>query len=215
MPQATRRIYADVSDFRAPFDSPNLTLTGLGAVRQHGYMEISNYRAPYDNGYFQNNQLFGLGAAPEDNKAGFPDKLRVFVETGEEMGTIRRDAAAASAQVPRWAWFGVAAVSGLMTYFSYKKYKEKYPDKKSSSTSATHTPNGRRRLRRNGSNTKRIEGVTYYKYKVTFTTKDGRRLSRTFWSPGDPWVRGEAGRMLADEFGDYGVKDGSASLQRV
>ena len=64
-----RRVYVDPSDFRAPFDAAGLMLSGLGEAlvkdwkpgRQ--YLNISNFRAPYDNGYFQNNQLFGLGAA--------------------------------------------------------------------------------------------------------------------------------------------------------
>jgi hypothetical protein len=128
MPTPTRRIYADVSDFRAPFDSPNLTLTGLGASR--GYADISQYRQPYRQGFFQNNHLFGLGAGPEDRKTSFPDKLRVYVDTGEEMGTVRRDLAAASAQIPRAVWFGLAGVAGLMTYLSYKKFKKENPDKK-------------------------------------------------------------------------------------
>lgn len=66
-----RRVYVDPSDFRAPFDSPNLTLTGLGRALGEAlvgkwkpgrsYMNISNFRAPYDQYYFQDNSLFGLG----------------------------------------------------------------------------------------------------------------------------------------------------------
>jgi hypothetical protein len=62
-----RRVYVDPSDFRAPFDAPGLMLSGLGESLVQNwkpgrqYLNISNFRAPYDNGYFQNNQLFGLG----------------------------------------------------------------------------------------------------------------------------------------------------------
>lgn len=62
-----RRVYVDPSDFRAPFDSPNLTLTGLGEALVknwkpgRSYYNISNFRAPYDQHYFQDNSLFGLG----------------------------------------------------------------------------------------------------------------------------------------------------------
>ena len=71
--------YIDVSDFRAPYDSPELDLAGLMApgsmnvaygapmdprlaAHGHHYLEMNNFRAPYDHrGYFQDNNLFGLG----------------------------------------------------------------------------------------------------------------------------------------------------------
>ena len=43
-----RRTYADVSDWRAPFDSA--VLQGLGVVSRH-YADIANFRAGYDDGY--------------------------------------------------------------------------------------------------------------------------------------------------------------------
>jgi hypothetical protein len=62
--------YVDVSDFRAPFDSPQLDLAGEDLAGPdgpdapaHRYVDVSNYRSPYDHrGYFQDNTLFGLGA---------------------------------------------------------------------------------------------------------------------------------------------------------
>lgn len=130
----THRLYADVSDFRSPFQSPNLTLTGLG--RAHSYREISNFRAPYDDGYFQNNTLFGLGAPAtgsgtdvEYQTQAFPEKLRLYVEAGDPMGTLRRDLASVSAQIPRLAWFGIAAGASLLGYFSYKRHKKENPKK--------------------------------------------------------------------------------------
>jgi len=61
-----RRAYVDVSHFRSPFDSPTLSLTGLGSLSTRwkpgrSYVDVAHFRAPYDQGYFQNNQLFGLG----------------------------------------------------------------------------------------------------------------------------------------------------------
>ena len=62
-----RRAYVDVSHFRSPYDSPMLSLTGLGAASWsnwpvgRSYVDVAHFRAPYDQGYFQNNQLFGLG----------------------------------------------------------------------------------------------------------------------------------------------------------
>jgi hypothetical protein len=58
--------YVDTSDFRAPFDSPQLDMAGLGSEypTARSYFDISNFRAPYDErGYFQKNDLFGVGAA--------------------------------------------------------------------------------------------------------------------------------------------------------
>jgi len=64
-----RRAYVDVSHFRSPYDSPVLTLTGLGALLSpkswpvgRRYVDVAHFRAPYDQGYFQDNDLFGLGA---------------------------------------------------------------------------------------------------------------------------------------------------------
>lgn len=60
-----RRVYADISDFRAPFDSPQLDMAGLGEEypSAHRYFDIANFRAPYDHRlFFQDNTLFGLGA---------------------------------------------------------------------------------------------------------------------------------------------------------
>lgn len=123
-----RRVYADVSDFRAPYDSPTLTLTGLGDPTRwpngRRYYDISNFRAPYDEGYFQNNQLFGLGASPAQNRALFPEALRRYVETGEPMPAWRRDLAAASAQVPRWTWMVGAGVMLTIAYMSYKAHNK-------------------------------------------------------------------------------------------
>jgi len=61
-----RRAYVDVSHFRSPYDSPTLSLSGLGALPRswpagRSYVDVAHFRAPYDQGYFQNNQLFGLG----------------------------------------------------------------------------------------------------------------------------------------------------------
>lgn len=63
-----RRAYIDVSHFRSPYDAPGLTLTGLGAAAIPGnwpggrsYYDVSRFRAPYQDGYFQSNDLFGLG----------------------------------------------------------------------------------------------------------------------------------------------------------
>lgn len=136
-----RRVYADVSDFRAPFSSPTLTLTGLGTLgttspSRHQYIDISQYRQPYRQGYFQNNQLFGLGA-PEDNPNAFPENLRVYATTGDEMNTIVRDASAATSQVPRLVYFGLAALTAFMGYRSYKQHKKEHGKKSPSSSAST------------------------------------------------------------------------------
>jgi hypothetical protein len=64
-----RRAYVDVSHFRSPYDSPTLSLSGFGALPRRwpvgrSYVDVAHFRAPYDQGYFQDNQLFGLGADP-------------------------------------------------------------------------------------------------------------------------------------------------------
>ena len=59
--------YVDVSDFRTPYDSPQIDVAGLGANQYptaRRYFDVSNFRAPYEHGYFQDNTLFGVGSAP-------------------------------------------------------------------------------------------------------------------------------------------------------
>jgi hypothetical protein len=59
----------------------------------------------------------------------------------------------------------------------------------------------------------RIEGVTYYPYKVRFRLADGRRRFWIRWSPGDPWVRDEIAREIAERFGLDGVKKASVTIR--
>jgi len=72
-----RRAYVDVSHFRSPYDSPTLSLSGLGALPRRwqigrSYVDVAHFRAPYDQGYFQDNQLFGLGADPAGPSVPLP-----------------------------------------------------------------------------------------------------------------------------------------------
>ncbi len=58
--------YIDVSDFRAPYDSPQLDMAGIGEYpNAHKYFDVSRYLQPYKRGYFQDNTLLGLGAGVE------------------------------------------------------------------------------------------------------------------------------------------------------
>lgn len=113
-----KRVYADTSSFRAPFD--DAVLQGLGSVRRD-YMSIANFRAGYDEGYFQDNTLFGLGATP--NITAAPVAFRRFVETGAPMSTWRRDLGSASNQVPRWAWLVLGAGALALAYRGFKNAK--------------------------------------------------------------------------------------------
>lgn len=123
------RVYADVSNFRAPYDDGGLTLTGLGAAWPAGrsYHDVSNYRAPYDSGYFQSNSLFGLGGVqhiPESELRIMPPKVQRYIRSGEPVGTFRRDMGAASAQIPRLVWGLGGAAALALGYFSYKRHKK-------------------------------------------------------------------------------------------
>ena len=85
-----RRAYVDVSAFRSPYSSPNLQLTGLGAAvipsmwpAGRAYYDVSRFRAPYQDGYFQNNQLFGLGTTVEVGPApASPDSMSTGMMLG-------------------------------------------------------------------------------------------------------------------------------------
>jgi len=69
-----RRVYTDVSAFRAPFRSPNISFAGLGADHRaydanrwpagRTYFDVSQYRMPYRAGYFQSGALRGSDAPP-------------------------------------------------------------------------------------------------------------------------------------------------------
>lgn len=54
--------------------------------------------------------------------------------------------------------------------------------------------------------TKCIEGVTYYRFRLTFKSTDGKRRQATLWSAGRPWIAEEVTRYLNDR-GD--VADGA------
>ncbi len=152
-----RRVYTGIANFRAPYDDAGLTLTGLGADWPAGrsYHDVSNYLAPYDTGYFQDNALFGLGGVqrmPETEVRMLPPKVQRYVRFGEPVGTIRRDLAASSAQVPRWVWGLGAAVALVLAYRSYKRHQKRPATKV---TTVEYTPaerqlaaNRKRRRRR-------------------------------------------------------------------
>lgn len=157
-----KRVYADTSDFRAPFDSPNLSLSGspdgLGGdpryapapgypkgqvvtqwPRGRRYYDTSNFRAPYDDGYYQDNTLFGLGADPAQVPGGqpltaeqravierqAPPGMRRLLVSGEPMGTLGRNVASASAQVPWWLWTLGAAASAYGSYAFYRRWQKR------------------------------------------------------------------------------------------
>lgn len=90
-----RRAYVDVSDFRAPYDSPTLQLTGLGAAVipsnwpvGRSYVDVSRFRAPYQDGYFQNNQLFGLGSTVETVETPAPASCPLGFLAGLGVGSM-------------------------------------------------------------------------------------------------------------------------------
>ena len=64
-----RRIYTDVSTFRAPFD--HVEFQGLGNWPSQwpagrSYIDVAQHRMPYRSGYYQDNTLFGLGDPATD-----------------------------------------------------------------------------------------------------------------------------------------------------
>lgn len=122
-----RRAYVDVSKFRNPFNYPNLTLTGLGSEpgvrgswpKGRSYVDTSRFQSPYNDYYFQDNSMFGLGAAPPSQP--LPPRLEAFLQTGQPMSTARRDLGSALAQVPRLVWGVGFAVSGWVAYKAWKE----------------------------------------------------------------------------------------------
>lgn len=121
MDQVVKRIYTETADFRAPFNSA--VLQGLGTVRRD-YLDVANFRAGYDDGYFQDNSLFGLGAAPP-NVASAPVAFRRYLDAGAPMPAWRRDLGAATNQIPRWAWMALAVGALALAYRGFKAAKQK------------------------------------------------------------------------------------------
>ena len=132
-----KHVYVDPSKFRAPLNYPNLTLTGLGEDLRskwpagRSYVDVSRFQAPYLDYYFQNNQLFGLGANAVGIPAKIPPDFDTYLKTGAPMSTVRRDLGSALAQVPRIAWGLLALGAGYMTYKAHKLYKSELPKKRS------------------------------------------------------------------------------------
>jgi LPXTG-motif cell wall-anchored protein len=136
-----RRVYVDVSNFRAPYDSSSLTLTGLGAwMPGRSYVDESRFRAPYAGGNY-----LGLGTGPAsgltmaasstkhpaalsvvrgDGAQHAPVKLTRYLETGSPMGTFWRDFQTAESQVPWWVYLGLGLGAGALGVVSYRKFKK-------------------------------------------------------------------------------------------
>lgn len=139
-------MYISTADFRAPFDpvdfqglgAVNLTaerrrLAGLGAVnltaerrrwpKRRSYWDTGNFRAPYDDGYFQNNQLFGVPSELNLSVAA-PPLVRRFIASGEPVPTTLRDVTIPFNQVNRWVYalLGVGAFG--MSFVAYRKWKK-------------------------------------------------------------------------------------------
>ena len=57
-----------------------------------------------------------------------------------------------------------------------------------------------------------IEGVPYYRFRVTFRLSDGTRRRWVRWSPGWTWVYGEVGRELLERFGETGIMANSCRV---
>jgi hypothetical protein len=74
-----RRVYTDVSAFRAPFRSPNISFAGLGADHAaydvnrwpagRSYHDVSQYRMPYRAGYYQSGALRGTDGGVTSGQA--------------------------------------------------------------------------------------------------------------------------------------------------
>lgn len=89
--------YVSVANFNAPFNGAHY-LQGLGSwPAGRSYFSTANFRAPYDHGYFQDNNLMGLGSLKEDVTVVFR-------------------------QIPTWAYL----VGGVgLSYLAYKGYNYK------------------------------------------------------------------------------------------
>lgn len=128
---AGRRIYGDVSQFRAPFNmaqvsglgGPSYSVDGWPKGRR--YYSTANFRAPYDTGYFGDGSLGSMPGAEIVARA--PIAFKNYVDQGIPMPTLGRDLAAASAQIPQWVWLASAAAAAAGSYYTYKAFKKKHP----------------------------------------------------------------------------------------
>jgi hypothetical protein len=55
------RKYIDTSNFRAVLELPSIDLRGNDWPEARSYFDVSQLRAPYHRGFYQDNQLCGLG----------------------------------------------------------------------------------------------------------------------------------------------------------
>lgn len=60
-----------------------------------------------------------------------------------------------------------------------------------------------------------IEGVPYYRFRVRYKLKDGRRRQITRRSPGFPWVREEIARELDAMHGIENIAPRSVTIDEV
>lgn len=119
-----RRVYVSTADFRAPYDP--VDFQGLGNARWpagRSYWNVANFRAPYDDGYFQNNQLFGVPTNLDMSREA-PALVRRFVVSGEPVPTTLRDVATPLNQVNRWVYAGLGGAALFFAHRSYKRWKK-------------------------------------------------------------------------------------------
>lgn len=124
----TRRAYISTADFRAPYDPVDFqgigqTATGNRWPRGRSYWTVANFHAPYDDGYFQDNQLFGVPSDVNLSKDA-PALVRRFVVSGEPVPSTLRDVATPLNQVNRWLYAGMGAAALFMAHRSYKRWKK-------------------------------------------------------------------------------------------
>ena len=122
------RAYISTADFRAPYDAA--TLQGLGEYGERighfpkmgrSYWTVANFRAPYDDGYFQDNDLFGV---PPDDVV-MPASVDRYLSGGKAPSTLGRDIAVPFNQIPRWVYI-VGGLAGMwVVYQRVQKAKRK------------------------------------------------------------------------------------------
>jgi hypothetical protein len=124
---STDRLYISTADFNAPYDGAHFlqgvgavaydpkggvfgpgghgggifqtTVSGLGAwPKGRSYWSTANFRAPYDQGYFQDNNLMGLGSM-------------------EDVKVVLR-------QVPTWAYLVAGGAASFVAWKAYQKGKK-------------------------------------------------------------------------------------------
>ncbi len=121
--------YINPAKWNAPFSAAAKYLSGLGDSFPAGrsYQSTAWFRAPYKNGYYQDNNLSGLGAnigAEMPSGVVLPGETSAYLRGSKEQEpSVLHDANIVVRQIPTWAVVASGLGLSLLAYNRHRRGK--------------------------------------------------------------------------------------------